>query len=74
MILNYLTNHGILPTHSFNETINKTLISDATVERNIEDIEDTTKNLLDRQKNFKIPKDFNLEAVMDKVDALEKRK
>lgn len=49
-------------------------MSGATVERNIEDIEATAKNLLDRQKSFKIPKDFNIESVMDKVDTLEKRK
>lgn len=60
--------------HSFNESINKSLMSAATVQRSIEDLEATAKNLLDKQKNFDIPKDFNIESIMDKIDTLEKRK
>lgn len=60
--------------YSFNESINKSLMSAATVQRSIEDLEATAKNLLDKQKNFDIPKDFNIESIMDKIDTLEKRK
>ncbi|XP_016956555.1 augmin complex subunit wac [Drosophila biarmipes] len=32
----------------------------------------TKQALLDRQKNLKIPKDFNIESVIEKVDSLER--
>lgn len=49
-------------------------MSVATVQRTIEDLEATAKNLLDKQKNFDIPEDFNINSIMDKIDTLEKRK
>ncbi|XP_016975871.1 augmin complex subunit wac [Drosophila rhopaloa] len=33
----------------------------------------TKQGLLDRQKTLKIPKDFNIESVIEKVDSLERR-
>jgi len=33
----------------------------------------TKQALLDRQKTLKIPKDFSIESVIEKVDSLEQR-
>jgi len=33
----------------------------------------TKQALLDRQKTLKIPKDFNIESVIEKVNSLERR-
>ncbi|XP_034480499.1 augmin complex subunit wac [Drosophila innubila] len=58
----------------FNDKVSKRLISDAAVQRNIISIEGKSKSLLDRQKDLNVPEDFNIEAMIDKVETLERLK
>ncbi|KAH8416272.1 hypothetical protein KR222_002049, partial [Zaprionus bogoriensis] len=67
------TDRDLCKLKSFNEAVEKSLMPEAMLERSIADIEATTCSLLETQKNFKVPKDFNLESLIDKVEALESR-
>lgn len=58
----------------FKDQVSKRLISDAAVQRNIIATEGKSKALLDRQKSLKVPEDFNIEAMIDKIETLERRK
>ncbi|XP_037719121.1 augmin complex subunit wac [Drosophila subpulchrella] len=57
----------------FMSTAEERLIPDSVVlQRNSQHLA-TKQALLDRQKTLKIPKDFNIESVIEKVDSLEQR-
>ncbi|KAL7733587.1 hypothetical protein ACLKA6_005052 [Drosophila palustris] len=68
------TEKEINTLEKFKDKVNKRLIPDAALQRKIVNIEGQSKSLLDRQKNLKEPEDFNIEAMIDKVETLERRK
>ncbi|XP_064539490.1 augmin complex subunit wac [Drosophila montana] len=58
----------------FTSTVSKRLISATELQRNITQIAGKSKGLLDRLKGLKVPDDFNIEAVIEKIDMLERSK
>ncbi|EDW17651.2 augmin complex subunit wac isoform X2 [Drosophila mojavensis] len=46
----------------------------AAVQQQINEVEAKSKALVDRQKGLKVPEDFNIEAVIEKIEMLERKK
>lgn len=61
-------------TCRFTSTVSKRLISATALQRNITQIDGKSKGLLDRLKGLKVPDDFNIESVIEKIDMLERSK
>ncbi|XP_017066372.1 augmin complex subunit wac [Drosophila eugracilis] len=67
------TSRDVAVLERFKSAAEERLIPDAIVnQRNNQQLA-TKQGLLDRQKTLKIPKDFNIESVIEKVDLLERR-
>ncbi|KAH8302468.1 hypothetical protein KR044_007070, partial [Drosophila immigrans] len=67
------TDKEIKILEKFKDNVSKRLMTEATLKRNLIAIESKSKSLLDRQKNFIMEEDFNIIALIDKVEALEAR-
>ncbi|XP_017955498.1 augmin complex subunit wac [Drosophila navojoa] len=63
----------IAALEKFTNSVDKRL-TPAAIQQQINEIEAKSKGLVDRQKGLKVPQDFNIEAVIEKIDLLERKK
>ncbi|KAH8365524.1 hypothetical protein KR093_001688, partial [Drosophila rubida] len=67
------TDKDIKVLEKFKDTVGKRLMTEPSLQRNLITIEGKAKSLQDRQKNFVMQEDFNIDALIDKVEMLETR-
>ncbi|XP_023166544.1 augmin complex subunit wac [Drosophila hydei] len=67
------TEKDIASLERFTTTVSNRVTTMA-VQQQINEIEGKSKALVDRQKGLKVPDDFNIETVIEKIDLLEQKK
>ncbi|XP_062129079.1 augmin complex subunit wac isoform X2 [Drosophila sulfurigaster albostrigata] len=68
------TDKDIKVLEKFKDKLGNRLMTEPSLQRNLITIEGKAKSLRDRQKNFVIQEDFNIDALIDKVGLLESRR